>query len=50
MQAQLIESAGADEVFDIDADHTPAVSRPDELAAIVNEVAGRYAVNDPPGP
>jgi pimeloyl-ACP methyl ester carboxylesterase len=50
MQARLIESAGADEVFDIDADHTPAVSRPDELAAIVNEVAGRYAVSHPSGP
>jgi pimeloyl-ACP methyl ester carboxylesterase len=50
MQARLIENAGAEEVFDIDADHTPAVSRPDELAAIVNEVAVRYAVNDPPGP
>jgi pimeloyl-ACP methyl ester carboxylesterase len=50
MQARLIESAGADEVFDIDADHTPAVSRPDELAAIVNEVAARYAVSDPSGP
>jgi pimeloyl-ACP methyl ester carboxylesterase len=50
MQARLIDNAGAEEVFDIDADHTPAVSRPDELAAIVNEVAARYAVNDPPGP
>jgi len=50
MQARLIESAGAEEVFDIDADHTPAVSRPDELAAIVNEVAARYAVSDPSGP
>ncbi len=50
MQARLIESAGADEVFDIEADHTPAVSRPDELAAIVNEVAARYALNDPSGP
>ncbi len=50
MQEQLIESAAADEVFDIDADHTPAVSRPDELAAIVNEVAARYAVNHPSGP
>jgi pimeloyl-ACP methyl ester carboxylesterase len=50
MQARLIENAGADEVFDIDADHTPAISRPDELAAIVNAIAGRYAVNDPSGP
>ena len=50
MQARLIESAGADEVFDIEADHTPAVSRPDELAAIVNEVAARYAVSDLSGP
>jgi pimeloyl-ACP methyl ester carboxylesterase len=50
MQARLIDSAGADEVFDIDADHTPAVSRPDELAAIVDEVAARYAVSDPTGP
>jgi pimeloyl-ACP methyl ester carboxylesterase len=50
MQARLIESAGADEVFDIDADHTPAASRPDELAAIVNELAARYQVSDPSGP
>jgi hypothetical protein len=50
MQDRLIESAGAHEVFDIDADHTPAVSRPDELAAIVGEVAARYAVSDPSGP
>jgi pimeloyl-ACP methyl ester carboxylesterase len=50
MQARLIASAGADEVFDIDADHTPAVSRPDELAHFVNRVAARYAVNDPTGP
>ncbi|HXA30737.1 MAG TPA: alpha/beta hydrolase [Acidimicrobiales bacterium] len=50
MQARLIESAGAGEVFDVEADHTPAVSRPDELAAIVNQVAARYAVSDPSGP
>lgn len=50
MQARLIECAGADEVFDVDADHTPAVSRPDELAAIVNQVAARSAVSDPSGP
>ena len=50
MQDRLIESAGADEVFDLDADHTPAVSRPDELAAIVNQVAARSAVSDPSGP
>jgi pimeloyl-ACP methyl ester carboxylesterase len=51
MQARLIESAEADEVFDIDADHTPAASRPEELAAILNEVAGRYlSVSGPTGP
>ena len=49
MQARLIKSAGADEVIDIDADHTPAASRPDELAAILNEVAGRYRLNEPSG-
>ena len=50
MQARLIKSAGADEVVDIDADHTPAASRPDELAAILNEVAGRYELSAPAGP
>jgi pimeloyl-ACP methyl ester carboxylesterase len=51
MQDRLIESAGADEVFDIDADHTPAASKPEELAAILNEVAERYApVSPPTGP
>jgi DNA primase catalytic subunit len=51
MQARLIESAGADEVFDIDADHTPAASKPEELAAILNEVTGRYPpVTGPTGP
>ena len=50
MQARLIKCAGADEVIDIDADHTPAASRPDELAAILNEVAGRYRLSEPSGP
>jgi hypothetical protein len=50
MQARLIKCAGADEVVDIDADHTPAASRPEELAAILNEVAGRYRLSEPSGP
>lgn len=50
MQDRLIASAGADEVIDIDADHTPATSRPDELADVLNQVAGRYRLNRPSGP
>jgi hypothetical protein len=50
MQARLIKCAGADEVVDIDADHTPAASRPGELAAILNDVAGRYELGTPSGP
>ncbi len=50
MQARLIKCAGADEVVDIDADHTPAASRPGELAAILNDVAGRYELSAPSGP
>ncbi|MGA8370899.1 MAG: hypothetical protein WB765_12280, partial [Acidimicrobiales bacterium] len=35
---------------DIDADHTPAASRPGELAAILNDMAGRYELSAPSGP
>jgi pimeloyl-ACP methyl ester carboxylesterase len=42
LQAELIAASGADEVIDLDCDHTPALSAPDELAALLDEVAGRY--------
>jgi pimeloyl-ACP methyl ester carboxylesterase len=42
LQAQLIAGSGADEVLDLDCDHTPALSAPDELAAVLDAVAERY--------
>jgi pimeloyl-ACP methyl ester carboxylesterase len=42
LQAELIAASGADEVIDLDCDHTPALSVPGELATILDSVAARY--------
>jgi pimeloyl-ACP methyl ester carboxylesterase len=42
VQARLIAGAGADEVIDLDCDHTPALSAPLELAAVLDEIASRH--------
>jgi pimeloyl-ACP methyl ester carboxylesterase len=42
-QARLAAAAGADEIIDIDADHTPARSAPLELARVLDELAMRHA-------
>jgi pimeloyl-ACP methyl ester carboxylesterase len=42
MQARLARAADVDEVIDIDADHTPARSAPEGLAALLDEVAARH--------
>jgi pimeloyl-ACP methyl ester carboxylesterase len=42
LQAQLIAASGADEVVDLDCDHTPALSAPEELAVVLDAVAERY--------
>ena len=39
MQAKLIESCAATAVIDLDAGHTPALSRPAELAAILDAIS-----------
>ena len=41
MQAQLAENCGASTVVDIDSGHTPAISAPVELAAILDRIADR---------
>jgi len=41
MQAQLAENCGASTVIDIDSGHTPAISAPVELAAILDRIADR---------
>lgn len=43
IQAKLAANAAADEVLDIDCGHSPAVSRPIELAAMLDEIAARYS-------
>jgi pimeloyl-ACP methyl ester carboxylesterase len=43
LQAQLITASGADEVIDLDTGHTPALSAPVELAAVLDAVAARYS-------
>jgi hypothetical protein len=40
LQDALIENCGAREVIDIESGHTPAVAVPNELAAILDGVAG----------
>jgi pimeloyl-ACP methyl ester carboxylesterase len=40
-QAQLAENCGASTVIDIDSGHTPAISAPVELAAILDRIADR---------
>ncbi len=42
LQARLVAAAGADDVVELDADHTPALSAPVELAAVLNRVAAAY--------
>jgi pimeloyl-ACP methyl ester carboxylesterase len=42
-QARLIDAAGANEVIDVDADHTPARSAPRELAKVLDELAMRHS-------
>ena len=42
LQARLVSAARATEVVELDADHTPALSRPVELAAVLNGVTARY--------
>ncbi|HKA05469.1 MAG TPA: alpha/beta hydrolase [Acidimicrobiales bacterium] len=42
LQAQLIAASGAAEVVDLDCDHTPALSAPDELAALLDAIAARH--------
>lgn len=49
LQDRLIANAGATEVLEIDADHTPAVSRPAELAALLDGIVGRYGALPVPG-
>jgi pimeloyl-ACP methyl ester carboxylesterase len=43
MQARLAANCGASTVIDIDSGHTPAVSAPVELAAILDRIADRSA-------
>jgi pimeloyl-ACP methyl ester carboxylesterase len=42
LQEQLIAASGAAEVVDLDCDHTPALSLPGDLAAVLDSVAARY--------
>ncbi len=42
MQARLAAAAAADEIVDIDADHTPARSAPVALAALLDAIATRH--------
>jgi pimeloyl-ACP methyl ester carboxylesterase len=42
MQQQLIAACGATDVIDIDSDHTPARSRPHELARLLDGIAALY--------
>jgi pimeloyl-ACP methyl ester carboxylesterase len=44
MQERLMAASGATEIIEIDADHTPARSQPDELAALLESIAARYDV------
>jgi pimeloyl-ACP methyl ester carboxylesterase len=41
MQAKLIENCAASTVVDLDAGHTPAMDAPEELAAVLDEIAAR---------
>ena len=40
LQRRMLEAAGCDPVIEIDTDHSVWASRPDELAAALNAVAG----------
>jgi pimeloyl-ACP methyl ester carboxylesterase len=40
LQRRMLETAGCDPVFEIDTDHSVWASRPDELAAALNGIAG----------
>ncbi len=40
LQRRFIETAGCDPVIEIDTDHAVWASRPDELAAALNRIAG----------
>jgi pimeloyl-ACP methyl ester carboxylesterase len=42
MQQRLIAACGATEVIDIDSDHSPARSRPHELAEVLDGIAALY--------
>ena len=42
LQARLIENCAASSVIDLDAGHTPAVSAPVELAAILDRIADAH--------
>jgi pimeloyl-ACP methyl ester carboxylesterase len=42
MQDRLARVAGAGEIIDIDADHTPARSAPEAFAALLDAIADRY--------
>lgn len=41
IQARLIDRCGAQNVFDIESGHTPAIEAPDVLAGILDEIADR---------
>ena len=40
LQRRMLETAGCDPVIEIDTDHSVWASRPDELAAALNRIAG----------
>jgi pimeloyl-ACP methyl ester carboxylesterase len=40
LQRRMLEAAGCDPVIEIDTDHSVWASRPDELAAALNRIAG----------
>jgi pimeloyl-ACP methyl ester carboxylesterase len=41
MQARLIENCAASTVVDLDAGHTPAMDAPEQLAAVLDQIADR---------
>jgi pimeloyl-ACP methyl ester carboxylesterase len=44
LQAALIENCAASDVIDLESGHTPALSVPVELAAILDRIADRHAI------
>ena len=44
LQAALIENCAASTVIDVESGHTPALSVPGELAAILDDIADRHAI------